>query len=235
PIIKPLSNEEKEEILFNSSTLVEKRNNFLHPLVEGGSKIVSQYHDNSDIGCTAGFWIKKNNQDFILTAGHCAKIFPSLFCVHSFQNNTLIGPMDTRIMNLYDIGYIRKTNTRLVLRPIIRQINREDSRFVQLQIVGISQITNIRVYICKAGAVTGFSCGKVTALNTVSMVNGFPRINTFVLHEIEANGGDSGGPMFRFNGRNGQSHLADAVGIHFAGNSNAERAIGLPINIALRD
>ncbi|CAG8557346.1 32033_t:CDS:2 [Gigaspora margarita] len=104
PIIKLLPNEKKnEEIPFNSSTLVEKRNIYLR--LDGGSKIVSVDQDNRRIlACSAGFWMIKNNGDFIVTAGHCPENFPSLFYVYSFQDDHLIGPMNSRVIRPYDMG-----------------------------------------------------------------------------------------------------------------------------------
>ncbi|RIB21390.1 trypsin-like cysteine/serine peptidase domain-containing protein [Gigaspora rosea] len=231
PIIKPLSNEEKEEILFNSSTLVEKRNNFLQPIAEGGSEIVSFNHANEPLSCSAGFWMKKNNEDFIVTAGHCPDNIPTLFYAPSFHDNYLIGSMETRVIRLYDIGFIRKTNTNLILRPVIRLFDR---RFSQFLIVGSSEITSCGVHICKAGQRTGISCGFVTAFNSVRTVGGNLRIRTIVAEPMENNAGDSGGSMFQYNGFNGQSNLADAVGILIGGGlPGILVAVGMPINIAL--
>ncbi|CAG8750586.1 925_t:CDS:1, partial [Gigaspora rosea] len=203
PIIKLLPNEEKEEILFNSSILVEKRN--LNILVNGGSRIVSLGH-NGIKACTAGFWMKKNNEDFIVTARHCLEIFPPLFYVYSFQDDHLIGPMNSRLIGSYDMGFIKKTNTNIMLRPVIR-------RFLQFLIVGSSEITSCGIHICKAGQRTGISCGFVSAINSIyNFVDGV-LIRAIVVANMHGNYGDSSGSMFLYNGLNGQSNLADAVGI----------------------
>ncbi|CAG8598626.1 31093_t:CDS:2 [Gigaspora margarita] len=62
PIIKRLQNEDNEEILFNSSTLVEKRN--IYTLVDGGSPIVS----SSEI-TSCGTHICKAGQSTGITCG----------------------------------------------------------------------------------------------------------------------------------------------------------------------
>ncbi|KAF0378371.1 S1 family peptidase [Gigaspora margarita] len=224
PIIKLLPNEEKEEILFNSSTLVEKR--ILYTLVEGGSRIVH----NNGIACSAGFWMKKNNEDFIVSAGHCYINFPALFYVYSIQNNHLIGPMGEHHIRLYDIGFIRKTNTDIILRPVIRQFYRIITQFLQFLIVGSSEITSCGVHICKAGQRTGISCGLVSAFNSVQTIGGLIRIRTIVV-PMDNNAGDSGGSMFRYNGLNGQPNLANAVGIYIGG-FFGDVAAGMPISIA---
>ncbi|RIB27041.1 hypothetical protein C2G38_2240389 [Gigaspora rosea] len=230
PIIKPLPNEEKEEKLFNSSTLVEKRNLYIR--VDGGSSIVSlDVHDNDTLACSAGFWMKKNNEDFIVIAGHCNDNFPSLFYVYSFQDEHLIGPMNSRLMGSYDMGFIKKTNTNIMLRPVIRQFDRIILRFLQFFIVGSSEITSCGIHICKAGDKTGFSCGYVSAINSISYFDDSVLIRAIVVANMHSDVGDSGGSMFRYNGLNGQSHLADAVGIFIGGVSGIWAAC-MPINIA---
>ncbi|CAG8814352.1 17211_t:CDS:2, partial [Gigaspora rosea] len=178
PIIKPLSNKEKEEILFNSSTLVEKRNIYI--LVDGGNKIVSvNDHANGTLACSAGFWIKKNNEDFILTAGHCFEI------------------VQHYLMDIKNKYKTRIKANHMTIRWVIL-------RLVQFQVVGSSEITNCRVHMCKTGQRTGISCSFVTAFNSIR------DFDTIVVIPMENNAGGSGGSMFRYNGLNGQSHLADA-------------------------
>ncbi|CAG8751382.1 7936_t:CDS:1 [Gigaspora rosea] len=223
PIIKLLPNEEKEEILFNSSTLVEKRNLYL--LVDGGSGIVSIDQNNRTKVCSAGFWMKKYNEDFIVTAGHCAYSIPSLFYVNSFHDH-LIGPMNSRVIRPYDMGFIRKTNTNIMLRPVIRQFDRINSRLLQFLIVSSSEITSCGIHICKAGQSTGFSCGFVSAFNSVTIVDGRPMMRTIIVAPMSNNRGDSGGSMFRYN-----YHNADAIGIVVAGFPNPNSA-GMPISLA---
>ncbi|CAG8500622.1 16702_t:CDS:2 [Gigaspora rosea] len=218
----------KEEILFNSSTLVEKRN--LNILVDGGNKIVSlNDHANATLACSAGFWMKKNNEDFIVTAGHCPDHFPSLFYVYSFQDNHLIGPINSRFIGSYDMDFIKKTNTNIMLRPVIRQFDMINLRFLQFLIVGSSEITSCGIHICKAGQITGISCGFVSAINSISYFYDRVLIRTIVVANMPNNDSDSGGSMFRYNGLNGQSNLADAVGIHI-GRIPAIQAVGMPIN-----
>ncbi|CAG8842002.1 37725_t:CDS:1, partial [Gigaspora margarita] len=224
PIIKLLPNEENEEILLNSSTLVEKRN--LDILVNGGSKIVSVDQDNRRIrDCSAGFWMKNYNEDFIVTAGHCSVKFPSLFYVYSFQDDHFIGPMNSRVIGLYDMGFIKKTNTNIMLRPVIRQFDHINLRFLQFLIVGSSEITICGIHICKSGQSTGISCGFVSAFNSVEIVDGQPMMRTIVA-PINNYRGDSGGSVFRYNG-----HNADAVGIAVAG-FPSHLLLSLPISLA---
>ncbi|CAG8782754.1 11005_t:CDS:2, partial [Gigaspora rosea] len=184
----------KEEILFNSSTLVEKRNIYL--LVDGGSRIVSLGHPNDSLVCSAGFWMRKNNQDVIVTAGHCPEIFPTLFYLHSFQDDHSIGPMDARVIRLYDMGFIRKTNINILFRPVIRQLNRETSQLVQLLIVGSLEITSCGVHICKAGQSTGITCGLVSAFNSASYFGvqnqSIPMMRVIIV-PMDNDAGDSGG------------------------------------------
>ncbi|KAF0455706.1 S1 family peptidase [Gigaspora margarita] len=232
PIINRLQNEDNEEILFNSSTLVEKR--ILYSLVDGGSPIVSLNHDNDTRMCSAGFWMRNNNQDVILTAGHCPEIFPTLFYVHSFQDDYLIGPMDARVIRLYDMGFIRRTNPNILFRPVIRQLIREISQFVEFLIVGSSEITSCGTHICKAGQSTGITCGLVSAFNSVGFFDRQQQqilmVRTIIVPMNNA-AGDSGGSMFRYNGHNNQSHFADAVGIYIGG-IFGRLAIGMPMSVA---
>ncbi|KAF0455707.1 S1 family peptidase [Gigaspora margarita] len=228
PIINLLPNEDNEEILFNSSTLVEKRN--IYTIVDGGSPIVSLNHDNDTRTCSAGFWMRNNNQDVILTAGHCPEIFPTLFYVNSFHNDHLIGPMDARVIRLYDMGFIRRTNPNIFFRPVIRQLIREISQFVQLFIVGSSEITSCGTHICKAGQSTGITCGLVSAFTSVGIYDHHLRVRTFIAPMDNAPG-DSGGSMFRYNGHNNESYLADAVGI-YVGGIFGRMAMGMSMSVA---
>ncbi|RIB26107.1 hypothetical protein C2G38_2030498 [Gigaspora rosea] len=214
PIIKLLPNEEKEEKLFNSSILVEKSN--LNILVNGGSRIVN-LNANGVLACSAGFWMKKNNEDFIVTAGHCPDHFPSLFYVNSFQDEHLIGPMNSRFTGSYDMGFIKKTNTNIMLRPVIRQFDMINLRFLQFFIVGSSEITSCGIHICIAGEKTGISSGFVIAINSISEFSDRVLIRTIVVPNMRCIHSDSGGSMFRYNGLNGQSNIADAVGIFIGG------------------
>ncbi|CAG8813708.1 3410_t:CDS:2 [Gigaspora margarita] len=182
PIIKLLPNEDNEEILFNSSTLVEKRN--LYTLVDGGSPI----------------------------------------------NDHLIGPMDARVIRLYDMGFIRRTNPNIFFRPVIRQLIREISQFVQLLIVGSSEITSCGTHICKAGQSTGITCGFVSAFTSVGIYDHHLRVRTFIVPMDNAPG-DSGGSMFRYNGHNNESYLADAVGI-YVGGIFGRMAMGMSMTVA---
>ncbi|RIB26110.1 hypothetical protein C2G38_2164196 [Gigaspora rosea] len=125
-----------------SPALLEKRNNFLYPLVEGGSKIVSRNLINGTLACSAGFWIKKNNEDFILTAGHCFEI------------------VQHYLMDIKNKYKTRIKANHMTIRWVIL-------RLVQFQVVGSSEITNCRVHMCKTGQRTGISCSFVTAFNSI--------------------------------------------------------------------
>ncbi|KAF0378370.1 serine protease [Gigaspora margarita] len=193
--------------------------------LNGGSKIVSVDQDNRRIlACSAGFWMIKNIEDFIVTAGHCPENFPSLFYVYSFQDDHLIGPMNSRIRP-YDMGFIKQTNTNIMLRPVIRQFDHIILRFLQFLIVGSSEITSCGIHICKAGQRTGITCGFVSAFNSVNIVDGRPMMRT-ITAPINNYPGDSGGPIFRYN-----DHNADAVGIVVAGFPSHLLA-SMPISLA---
>ncbi|RIB23100.1 hypothetical protein C2G38_2033029 [Gigaspora rosea] len=121
PIIIPLNKkEEKEEILFNSSTLVEKRN--IHLELQGGSKIIT-FTENKRKSCSMGLMVTKNGSDFIATAGHCAEEVPSprLFYLESIDHiNREIGPMVEFSLSRNNLGFIKNLNAdNIQLRPII--------------------------------------------------------------------------------------------------------------------
>ncbi|CAG8822370.1 4662_t:CDS:1, partial [Gigaspora margarita] len=215
PIINPLTKVANENIIFNSSTLIKKRQ--IHPNVYGGSKLVS-FSRTRSVACSAGFWMKKNGKDFILSAGHCISLIPppAVFYLEELDNLHEIGPMDDFSIEQTDMGFIEKLDTSLVqLRQMIQNIDQESSDLLSYFIAGNSKITSTGIHVCKSGHVTGISCGKVVSINAAtSTVTGTKR--GLFRAELKNVPGDSGSSVYRYNIFN-PSQFVDAVGILISG------------------
>ncbi|CAG8587373.1 21635_t:CDS:2, partial [Gigaspora rosea] len=212
PIIIPLNKkEEKEEILFNSSTLVEKRN--IHLELQGGSKIIT-FTENKRKSCSMGLMVTKNGSDFIATAGHCAEEVPSprLFYLESIDHiNREIGPM---------VEFSLSRNN----------LDMESSEYLNYYIVDSSPIKSNGIHVCKSGQKTGITCGKVVSTYTLSTFDSGDRIVGAFSAYLINDSGDSGGSMYRYNGGENSLLFVDAVGIFLGGGEERESiAIEEPI------
>ncbi|CAG8770322.1 5903_t:CDS:1, partial [Gigaspora rosea] len=205
----------KENIKFNSTSLIKKRQ--IHSNLYGGSKLVS-FSRTRTIACSAGFWMKKNNKDFVLSAGHCISLIPppAFFYLEDLDNLHEIGPMDDFSIEQTDMGFIEKLDTSLVqLRQMIQNIDHETSELLSYFIAGNSKITSTGIHLCKSGHVTGITCGKVTSINTVTLTVTGTKRGVFRV-EMKNTDGDSGSSVYRYNIFN-PSKFVDAVGILISG------------------
>ncbi|CAG8695167.1 15044_t:CDS:1, partial [Dentiscutata erythropus] len=227
PKINPLP---KEETIFNPSNLIKKRRiNLIHPIVFGGSKIVGFFR-SSLTNCSAGFWMKKDNKDFILTAGHCTSSIPPPATFYLEDKEHIIGPMNDFSFEPNDMGFIEHLDNSIVqLRPIIRNFDSESSEILNYFVIDSSDITSIGIHVCKSGHVTGITCGKVIAINAESRTQTGTKKGVFRV-SMNFDNGDSGGAIYRYNNGDNPSLFVDAVGIFISGSNSA---VGEPIRKAL--
>ncbi|CAG8745419.1 8738_t:CDS:1 [Racocetra persica] len=210
---------------FNSSTLVEKRQ--INQIVFGGDKITANYGP-----CSAGFWMKDQfQQDFLLTAGHCAYPYndtsPKLFYRYYSNLAVLIGSMENYMVTPVDVGFIKKltVNSHIRVVPNIRNIITTGvvhPIYVEYLIIGSVDIISAGIHICKSGFVTGITCGYVKSLDAVITIRrGSEDKIGGLITTAYSYYGDSGGPMFQFSYT---IPFVYAVGILIGGRSNSYEA-----------
>ncbi|CAG8613918.1 15662_t:CDS:1 [Gigaspora margarita] len=222
PIIKPFPKEVENEIIFNSSTLIEKRQLYLY--VVGGSKIAA-FFENRVKTCSAGFWVKKDDEDYVATAGHCARNIPPIPTFYLINRNYLIGKMEDYVLERNDVGFISKDGDEITLKPILRnKFYMEPTQYLLYYIVDSSDITSRGIHVCKSGYATGFTCGEVLAFDTVYKFDSGKIVNNAITVQLIGNSGDSGGSLYRYHDGDNPSLFVDAVGLYIGGTFNVGAA-----------
>ncbi|KAF0522602.1 hypothetical protein F8M41_015495 [Gigaspora margarita] len=77
-------------------------------------------------------------------------------------NFTLIGQMVIRQTSGVDMGYIMRTNSEVLVSPLIR--NTDNEEFPQLQILSVIDPDTEGVVVCKSGFSSHVTCGKIIGL-----------------------------------------------------------------------
>jgi streptogrisin D len=140
----------------------------------GGDRLAS-----SDRVCSVGFNVQRNDQKYVLTAGHCTKGDPE------FNG---VGPSVASTFPDHDYGLVRNEES-----DAVGGVNRYDGSWQRIDRVG-QAYTGEKV--CKSGQSSGLTCGRVTALDqTVNYGNGTV-VHGLVRTNTAAENGDSGCPLF---------------------------------------
>ncbi|MFE9611193.1 S1 family peptidase [Streptomyces sp. NPDC006012] len=157
---------------------VERTAGRLRPLVSGGDGVYS-----ADRRCTAGVNVQAGSAYYFVTAGHCTDGLPTWYT--SSALTTAIGPTTASSFPGDDFGVVAYADPSV---PHPGTIGTVDVTGTATAYVGQS--------VCRRGAVTGVTCGRVTGLNaTVNYGNG-EIVYGLIQTDICAEPGDSGAPLY---------------------------------------
>lgn len=164
--------------------------------------------------CSTGWIVGQNRRSFILTAGHCGRVYDRFGIRDRNGNTALIGQMVEKkdFSTGQDYGLIEITNPRLVDPRLPNHYEVTGWRTVQW-------LNQQRPTICHLGYRTGKSCGQYLGVDD----NGYIHFRGIVDH------GDSGGPVFAV-----VNNTIYAVGvISWSQPSNATDVAAQPIEPAM--
>lgn len=148
------------------------------------------YTDDNGHYCSMGLRVKYNGKEGYLTAGHCVSsgLFkPTLKTgkvkVRQFANNK---NYDYAFVQTEGYGYNPTNNLQYTTTGITK-----------LGLVSYCTIITVNMTVAKSGTTTGYTSGKVTALNqSVYYDNEKKTITGLEKTNLYIDGGDSGGPVF---------------------------------------
>lgn len=141
--------------------------------------------------CTIGTLATKNNDRFIITAGHCLKAWTGS---NVYQGGELVGSHHYS----YDDNY---ADVGEKISNYVYKYSWTDSRISSYQTSTSS--LSVGDNVCLSGATSGFNCGSVTTKNITSLGN-----IGYMEADVVSLGGDSGGTWW-YNGV--------LIGIHRSG------------------
>ncbi len=183
-------------------------------VVEGGRPL----NNGGLLSCTSGFVVYKTGLGntatrYILTAGHCP---------NTLTYNGVSLPFVGEKYVAYDV-YDYQWHSRGAFVQPTNEIY--DGLSSNLKITAVWPMSNMNVgdFICKWGAVTGFTCGNISSLNYNSLGNGgFVRVNGGGVDLSSP--GDSGGPWY-------YDAYSEAWGVHQNDASdNSLDAVFMPVS-----
>lgn len=191
--------------------------------LRGGVEIFNP--SNPESGCTAGFpAVGKNGAKYLLTAGHCVEDYPGApqNLSWSSKDNTLqshaIGAIEQwEHTNLADWAKINASGSWWDTGSWPTKVAYWGTNN-EYPITG-EAASLVGTYACHSGAVSGTTCGSVTALNVTHDFGLGARQGLTELSGACSSGGDSGGPYFSGN---------IAVGIHI-GSADVSKTCGDPL------
>ncbi|CAG8853285.1 8270_t:CDS:1, partial [Gigaspora margarita] len=201
----------------NNSPILESRENN-SPTLESHElkvRILSAYaigakNEESHFPCTAGFWVRQQGLAYLVTSGHCALnatkdpqgYVEFYFKVPGTDQTSFFGKMTRLEIEPVDRGFILPFDEYSEY-PFIY------SHELQTPMFAITDFTRTPVnfaegaVLCKSGASTGYSCGRVTSGSVKSILSN-PGYGLFEYdNQIEVSTrctlGDSGAPVFSYN------------------------------------
>lgn len=133
----------------------------------------------SSILCSAGFNVTKDDQDYVLTAGHCTQGLP-------YWHD--IGPSVSSNFPGTDFGLIRNESG-----DAPAAIDRYDGTEQPITSVGTATVGEA---VCASGMATGITCGKVTAVDQTVDYGDGDVVSGLIQTTVHTDHGDSGGPLF---------------------------------------
>ena len=143
-----------------------------------------QYIIATGQACSIGFnTVDSLNRNVVLTAGHCVKKSGTMsrngYAIGAHSDG---GLPDERLRDVLEL-------VPVVLEPT-PSVWKYNNTYVN--VVGVWNNPPVGATVCKSGRTTGYSCGKITALNrTVNYPEGM--VYGLVQHNNCVEGGDSGG------------------------------------------
>ncbi|KAF0489038.1 hypothetical protein F8M41_022134 [Gigaspora margarita] len=150
-------------------------------------------------GCSAGFWVRFQTLELLVTAGHCPGNTTDpekLDYYHLPWGGTydfrLIGSMIIRFTQPVDRGFIIRNSTRISATPFITYgFGHEYS------IAGTELPDTEGAIVCKSGYHSEVSCGTLFAIyGNLIHADGTSHDNVIIIEGMECVRGDSGGPAF---------------------------------------
>jgi streptogrisin D len=147
------------------------------PLTEqvlGGDQIRT-----SQIICSAGFNVTKDDQAYLITAGHCTAGLP-------YWRG--IGPSVVSDFPTTDFGLVRNESG-----DAPAAIDRYDNTEQPITSAGTATVGQA---VCASGMATGLTCGQVTAVDQTVDYGDGDVVNGLIETNVHTDHGDSGGPLF---------------------------------------
>ncbi|KAF0455700.1 serine protease [Gigaspora margarita] len=169
--------------------------------VSSGDKI---YFDNNAT-CSAGFWAKRKNKQFLVSAGHCIGNFndttskPKVFYHGLNDKPLLVGKVVYSIWSApYDFSLIDIKRMDIRLKPSKNMRNRfYTSPELIIEKNGIPQSSHI-THLCKSGSRTYITCGNIISFNGSFISEQGDLYTGIIISSTEAAPGDSGSPSFSY-------------------------------------
>jgi streptogrisin D len=132
--------------------------------------------------CSLGFNVKRNGQNYFLTAGHCGNVAKTWYS-NAAQTNKIGTTVDSRFPGT-DYALVQYTNTAVTASGAV---GNQDITSAATPAVGQA--------VTRRGGTTGIHGGTVTALNvTVNYPEG--RVSGLIRTTVCAESGDSGGALY---------------------------------------
>ncbi|CAG8828011.1 22249_t:CDS:1, partial [Cetraspora pellucida] len=188
----------------------------IEKVIFGGDLLVSEDGDH----CTAGFWARQDDSNFLVTAGHCAKDNThtpdgNVRFYHDTIPRYFVGEMTYYEYQEVDYGFILVDNPEILVIPNIKNVN---GAYRELFIIGTVDTVTVGSQICIAGAFSHVSCGNVTGINVSAELRDGGKLEGAINSTAIVQSGDSGGPAFQFKDRFPQ--FVYLAGIAIAGGEN---------------
>jgi streptogrisin D len=134
---------------------------------------------DGQIVCSAGFNVTKDDQTFLLTAGHCTQGLPD------WQD---IGPSVASSFPGTDFGLVRND-----WGDGPGAVNRYDGSVIAITGAGTATLGE---HVCASGQTTGVTCGSVTAVNQTVDFDDGNVVRGLIETNVHTDHGDSGGPLY---------------------------------------
>lgn len=188
----------------------QARNSTLNNMQGGLNIAYTRSVSEGDGDCTIGFTAEKNNQDYVVTAGHCIESAVNSGQSYWYQGGEIIGAgSDYADGYNWDAGLILLTSSKNATNYIYKYQS-FDSKY--------TRATNGPAYegqpVCNSGITSGFQCGEVTA--EYELINIGNRTVMRTVADYENAGGDSGGPIW---------YGEVLIGVHNAGNASSTNPV----------
>ncbi|WP_327392750.1 S1 family peptidase [Streptomyces sp. NBC_01186] len=169
---------------------------------------------SSDSTCSMGWWVKKDGEDQVMTAGHCLVDGDGIW---GHEGKKPIGRKDAAKFGPMDWGTIRleglpPLNPRGIPVPPPNVTTKVDLKHddATAKISGFSKAP-VGTEICKSGRTTGQTCGPITAHDvTVTYADG-TTLEGMSQARLATDHGDSGGPVYQMDPESGDHVIAQGM------------------------
>ena len=159
----------------------------------------------SEIICSAGFNVTKDDQDYVITAGHCTQGLPQW---------RGLGPSVSSNFPGTDFGVVRNESG-----DAPAAVDRYDGTEQPITSVGTATVGEA---VCASGMATGLTCGQVTGVDQTVDYGDGDVVNGLIQTNVHTDHGDSGGPLF-----------AGSVGLGTVSGGDGTTDFFQPLSVAL--